>query len=259
MSPTKWFARTLTVLAILLAGPALMAACTSQASQGWRNTDRSSAGIAPPPQDAAEAIVQVYSARAYGWRGYFAVHTWIATKAQNATTYVVHDVTGWGYQAVRSRPGAPDTAWYGNQPTLLSDLRGGEAAAAIPKILKAVESYPYPTSYTAWPGPNSNTFVSWVIRQVPELKVALPNTAIGKDYLADGIVAETPSGSGYQLSLKGYVGVLASVREGVELNVLGLSIGIDPLALAIKLPGIGHVGLLDPWTNNGSDLDAALP
>lgn len=251
-SSLKWLVRALVLLAVLLSGPAFIAACSSHASQSWRDTDRSSAGIAPLPESTREAVVLVYGARAYGWRGYFAVHTWLATKAEGASHYVVHDVTGWGYQTVRSRPGEPDTAWYGNPPQLLADIRGDRAAAAIPNILAAVDAYPYPNEYTAWPGPNSNTFTAWVVRHVPELDVALPNTAIGKDYLGDGILARTPSASGYQFSLNGYFGLLASVREGLELNVLGLTIGVDPMALAVKLPGIGHVGLRDPWMDTST-------
>ena len=104
-------------------------------------------------------------------------------------------------------------------------------------------SYPYPTEYEAWPGPNSNTFVAWVIREVEGLDVALPNHAIGKDYLGDSIIAEVPGGAGYQVSLGGYFGVLAGIREGLELNLLGLSFGINPLALGVKLPGIGELAL----------------
>jgi hypothetical protein len=40
--------------------------------------------------------------------------------------------------------------------------------------------------------------------------------------------------------------VLAGVREGLELNLLGLSFGINPLALGIKLPGIGELALRNP-------------
>ncbi|MCW8868499.1 MAG: DUF3750 domain-containing protein, partial [Marinobacter sp.] len=46
--------------------------------------------------------------------------------------------------------------------------------------------------------------------------------------------------------LGGYFGVLAGVREGLELNLLGLSFGINPLALGIKLPGIGELALRNP-------------
>ena len=235
-------------LLLLLAGPMFMAACSSTKSvKNWHQTDRSSAGIAPSPDETPEAIVQVYGARAYSWRGQFAVHTWIATKAADAPYYNVHEVVGWGRDKIRSRTGKPDHAWYGNKPALLADIRGKRAAEMIPQIDQAIKDYPYPHRYQAWPGPNSNTFVAWVIRQVPDLRVALPNIAIGKDYLGEGVVASTPTGTGYQFSLWGWFGVLASVREGVELNVLGLSIGVDPMALAIKLPGVGQLGWRDPW------------
>ena len=235
------------LLMLLLAGPLFMAACSSTKSvKHWQQTDRSSAGIAPLPEEVPEAIVQVYGARAYSWRGNFAVHTWIATKTEDAPHYEVHEVVGWGHEKIRSRRGKPDHAWYGNQPQLIADIRGERAAGMIPQIKQAIADYPYPNRYQAWPGPNSNTFVAWVIRQTPGFHVALPNIAIGKDYLGDGILARTPSGTGYQFSLWGWFGVLASVREGFELNVLGLSLGVDPLALAIKLPGVGQLGLARP-------------
>jgi hypothetical protein len=31
--------------------------------------------------------------------------------------------------------------------------------------------------------------------------------------------------------------------EGLEIHLLGLTIGIDPLGLALKLPGVGRLGL----------------
>lgn len=244
----RWFLRSVAMIAVLLAGPALIAASGGlQGSDSWRTADRSSAGIAPTPEEHPQAIVQVYGARAFGWRGNFAVHTWIATKPANADSYQVHEVTGWGRRKVRSGRGEPDRAWFGNPPRLYADLRGERAEALIPGILQAIDEYPYPETYNAWPGPNSNTFVSWVIREVDGLNVALPNHAIGKDYLDDTLVTRTPAGTGYQVSLGGYLGLLASVREGIELNVLGLSIGIDPLHLGIKLPGVGQLGLRDPW------------
>ncbi|MCH7551721.1 MAG: DUF3750 domain-containing protein, partial [Proteobacteria bacterium] len=45
----------------------------------------------------------------------------------------------------------------------------------------------------------------------------------------------------YQVSLFGLVGVLAAVEEGLEINLLGLSFGIDPLDLALKLPMAGRI------------------
>ena len=48
-----------------------------------------------------------------------------------------------------------------------------------PRIETAITEYPYPNRYHVWPGPNSNTFVAFVLRKVPELRVDLPPTAIG--------------------------------------------------------------------------------
>ena len=58
----------------------------------WRTADRSSVGIAPKPDESREAIVQVYAARAFNWRGIFAVHTWIAIKHRDAETFTIHQV-----------------------------------------------------------------------------------------------------------------------------------------------------------------------
>lgn len=231
-------------LSVLLAGPLLLAACAGFQDNGsWRTADRSSAGIAPPPEQETAAVVQVYAARAFNWRGYFAVHTWISTKATGASQYYVHDVTGWRYNVVQSRPGEPDRAWFGSKPTVIADFRGEQAEEIINQLGGVIERYPYSATYKAWPGPNSNTFVAWVIRQIPEMEVALPSHAIGKDYLSDGFVARVPGGTGYQLSLGGYFGLLAGVREGLELNILGLTVGVNPLGLGIKLPGIGELAL----------------
>jgi hypothetical protein len=93
-----------------------------------------------------------------------------------------------------------------------------------------------------WPGPNSNTFTAFVLRRVPELRVDLPPTAIGKDYLGWRSVGTTPSGTGGQANLFGLAGVAAGIEEGIEVNVLGLNFGVDPKSLSIKLPILGRLG-----------------
>lgn len=54
----------------------ITAACSS--GNGWREASRESAGIAPDPTITKEAVLHVYGADAWGWRGWFAIHTWIA-------------------------------------------------------------------------------------------------------------------------------------------------------------------------------------
>ena len=153
-------------------------------AERWSEMRRGPSGQAPDPATAREPVIQVYAARALGWRGVFAVHPWIVVKPSGAETY------------------------------------------------------------RTWPGPNSNTFIAWIGHAVPELRLHLPPTAIGKDYLPHGAPAGlTPSHRGVQLSLLGLAGVLAGVDEGVEVNVLGLIFGLDVRAPALKLPVAGRVGV----------------
>lgn len=212
----------------------------------WRTASREPAGLAPDPATTPEAVVQVYSARAVSWRGWFGVHTWIAVKPSHAQQFTVHEVMGWRLRrtgtALVSRHRPADGYWYGNRPELLADVRGTGVDALIERIDAAIKEYPYPDSYHVWPGPNSNTFVAYIARRIPELRVDLPPTAIGKDYLGWRSVHRTPSGTGGQASLFGVVGVAAGVEEGLEVNLLGLNFGVDPKSLSIKLPIVGRLG-----------------
>lgn len=239
----------LAAAALVFAGPLIsLARGDVEISNSWRTASRQSAGIAPDPASAPEAIVQVFAARAFGWRGAFGVHSWIATKRAGAPHYTVYQVIGWhrfyGRPVLMVGPDVPDRYWYGSRPTVLVEARGDEAEGLIDRIEAAVADYPFADSYRLWPGPNSNSFTGFVARRVPELALELPPTAIGKDYLgAYSFFAPAPSGTGYQVSLFGLLGVLVAEREGLEVNLLGLTFGIDPLGLALKLPGLGRVGL----------------
>ena len=213
----------------------------------WRTADRSSTGIAPLPEDFKGAVIQVYAARAFGWRGILAVHTWVATKKKDASTYVVHQVLGWrkyrDQSVISSKPAIPDRNWFGNKPVLLVDIRGPDAGGLMEKVLSAIKAYPYSHDYTLWPGPNSNTFTASIGRSVPQLKLNLPPTAIGKDYLPNNRLYDSaPSGTGQQISFYGLAGIIISRAEGIEINVLGLDFGINPWKPALRLPGFGVIG-----------------
>jgi hypothetical protein len=213
-------------------------------AQYWWNASREPVGLAPDPATTPEAVVQVYGARAFSWRGHLGIHTWIAVKPTGAQAYTVYEVIGWMQR--RNLPvlviheNLPDRRWYGNLPEILAEKRGEGVDALIEKIDQAAHSYPYAKNYTMWPGPNSNTFTAWVSRAVPELGLDLPPTAIGKDYLGIRLISRAPSGSGFQFSFFGLAGVLASEIEGVEFNFLGLSFGVDSNPLALRLPLIGR-------------------
>ena len=234
----------MTLGGIVMAASAL-GSCTRP--DNWQTASREPLGIAPDPAVVREAVVQVYAARARGWRGTFGVHTWVATKPTGAANFSVYEVIGWrtlrGQPSVAVSNRAPDSRWFGAPPEILADIRGEGVDDVIQRIDAAVTTYPYNDEYVIWPGPNSNTFVAYLGRAAPELKLELPPTAIGKDYLPNGSVFEkTPSGTGYQLSFFGLFGVMAGPEEGFELNLLGLTFGVDFADPAIKLPLIGRLG-----------------
>lgn len=234
-------------LAVLLVASAAVSIGKHTVMADWRTASREPLGIAPDPAVTREAVVQVYAARAFSWRGIFGVHTWIAAKPTDAAAFTVYEIIGWrarhGGSALVITEKAPDQRWFGAEPEIIADKRGAGVDDMIRRIDTAARAYPHARTYTVWPGPNSNTFTAHVARAVPELALDLPPTAIGKDYLpGGGFAAKTPSGTGYQLSLFGLLGVMAGVEEGVEVNILGLTFGIDPKDLAVKLPLAGRLG-----------------
>lgn len=245
----RWPAWFVGILVALLTGPlAVVASGRVDLSSQWRSATRDTTGQAPDPALEPAAVVQVYGARTVRWRGAFGIHTWIAVKRAGAPEYTTYQVLGWrAYRGGRSvdvrRGTVPDAHWFGEFPDLLAERRGPGVDALIDRIETAVAAYPWADRYRVWPGPNSNTFIAHIARQVPELRLDLPSTAIGKDYLGTStFFASTPSGTGWQVSAFGLLGASLAVEEGVELNLLGLAVGIDLNDLALRLPGIGSVG-----------------
>ncbi len=226
----------------------MLSNCSSNGS--WRTASRKSANIAPKPSDLKESIIQIYGARAYSWRGYFGIHPWVSWKKKDESEYTVAQVIGW--QLRRSKTSVsvendlPDRHWYGSKPTVLQTIRGEEADKVIDHIKGLIQKYTRGGTYVVFPGPNSNTFVDYLIRNTKELTVELPPTAVGKDFLSDSILFDkSPGGYGFQFSIYGLLGLTMGVSEGIEVNILGLVFGIDFLRPALKLPLIGRLGFPD--------------
>ena len=216
----------------------------------WRTATKESAHLAPLPSIEKEAVVQVYAAKTVSWRGHFSVHSWIAVKQKNADDYTTYHVIGWrtqrGLGTIRAEKDIPDRHWFGARPEVISSYVGKKAEEMIPEIEKAVKNYPYPETYRAWPGPNSNTFISHIIRSVPGMGVELPPNAIGKDWIHNAQIAGlSESKTGVQFSLLGAFGFTLGLAEGIEANVLGLTFGVDFYRPALKLPMIGRIGMKD--------------
>lgn len=173
------------IFAVFILPALLMVCCFS--GNDWRTASRQSAGIAPDPQTTREAVLQVYGADAWSWRGLFAIHTWIAAKRTGQDYYTVYDVVGWrrhhNNSVVRITRDIPDRFWYGERPRILKEHRGKGVDKLIDDVEQAARKYPWKKTYKVFPGPNSNTFTAWIGREVPGLKLELPFSAIGSGYL----------------------------------------------------------------------------
>jgi hypothetical protein len=211
----------------------------------WSRADRSSIGVLPAPAEHAPAVVRVFAAPTVRWRGIFAVHSWIVVKPEGANAYTRYDYTAWG-DPIRVNGFAADGRWFGRRPEVVFAADGAAAAALIPRMQAAIEAYAWRNrgDYRVWPGPNSNTFVAAVLDAVPEAQATLPPNAIGKDFPHDGYwLRRTASGTGLRLSLGGYAGLTIGWVEGIEVNILGGVAGVDVRRPALKLPGIGRIGM----------------
>ena len=209
----------------------------------WRLADWGPSGVLRAADEVPEAVIHVLAARTGGAKGAVSVHSWIVYKEAGAASWTRADVVGWG-TPVRRNAYAPDARWYSNMPAIVGSVTGPAAAALLQDVEAAIAGYPWsaPGDYTIWPGPNSNTFVAHVLREVPEIGLTLPPHAVGRDFTGEGLTALRDAGGDLHLSWSGIAGFSAGPRTGLEVHLLGQVFGIDIARPALKLPGIGRVG-----------------
>jgi Protein of unknown function (DUF3750) len=168
-------------------------------------------------------------------------HPWFAVRRAGETSWRIYEVGGGGSE---EDPFHSHSA-YGS-PILHKVWRGEEAEAAAaciekvgPEVKRDIEDH-----YIFYPGPNSNTFGDRVLRKCG-LHASLPSTSVGKDWrglIGAGISSE---GTGIQLETP-LIGFKIGLKEGVEVHIIGLSVGIDLWPPAIIVPmGPGRIGFAD--------------
>jgi hypothetical protein len=133
-------------------------------------------------------VVELRAAKIPGWMGFFADHYWLlvltGVEGESHTTCDRWEVwqhangcdSSWGhlhknlldpFQGVGNGPSRSIKQWSGD-----------DAAALIKIIDSAPDEYPFNNRYGYWPGPNSNTFAQWVVRD----QIRLGIRAIGRDF-----------------------------------------------------------------------------
>lgn len=127
---------------------------------------------------------------------HFALHLWIVTVGPTGITRfeVLHskrtNVKHYGYvylnycpatRGLRRRRGSKEF-W---KSKLLGSITGDDKSLAeqmVNFIHNYSKDYPYKDTYRIFPGPNSNSYVGWILSQFPEAQINIPWNALGKNY-----------------------------------------------------------------------------
>lgn len=126
-----------------------------------------------------------------------AVHPWVVTVKNGTTTrweviykkYKNRERFGYVYKNFYSDPTKgvrkhPLSNKYWNS-SLLGLISGDEKSLAKQMfnfIEEVTPFYSHQENYKFLPGPNSNTYIAWILRKFPESKINLPWNAFGKNY-----------------------------------------------------------------------------
>ena len=179
--------------------------------------------------------------------GAIARHSWLVVRAPGESGWERWDLfeNGSGPLGLVSRRPidlAGARADMGNGASTVEWVVEGERAAGFAACLRREgPRYPSRDHYTAWPGPNSNSFVDAMLRAC-RLTRPMNGTAIGKDYRGLVGVSISRERTGAQLETPLF-GASFGLREGVEVHALALTVGVDLWPPAVLLPfGDGRFG-----------------
>jgi hypothetical protein len=135
----------------------------------------------------------------------------------------------------------PGSGVGGDPPRIEREWRGDEARALLSALARSPE-YPYRDKYLAWPGPNSNTYPAWVLREAG-VSADLDPRGIGRDYHGRVGAGRTTTRTGVGAGCA-TLGVTVGLEDGVELHFLCFTFGLDAWPPAIKTP-LGRVGFAE--------------
>jgi hypothetical protein len=117
--------------------------------------------------------------------GAFAVHYWFVVfdedgKCRRWEVWQTRNAGGFCIGHVHRDLKDPD-AGVGGGPSRVAAQWQGDEARRIAKVFEKIQDYPYCERYRYWPGPNSNTFAAWVLREAG-IEHPLQWKAFGRNY-----------------------------------------------------------------------------
>ena len=117
--------------------------------------------------------------------GLIAVHCWFVVndsgKLERWEVWQKPNVGGSSYGHVHRDLMRPDSNVGGSPTRLVHCWTGAQAEQIVVSLRNSCTEYPFRDNYCAVPGPNSNTYVAWILRQAG-VKHQLSRKAIGKNF-----------------------------------------------------------------------------
>jgi hypothetical protein len=118
--------------------------------------------------------------------GAIAEHYWFvafddAGACERWEVWQTRDAGGRSFGHLHCNFKGPDDGVGGGPARVVAHWRGDDALRILEALKSAEKTYPFRERYLPWPGPNSNTFVAWVLRRAG-IEFALSWKAIGKDF-----------------------------------------------------------------------------
>ncbi|MBC8143620.1 MAG: DUF3750 domain-containing protein [Armatimonadetes bacterium] len=145
-----------------------------------------------PPSDAfpsASPVVELWYAPLPPPLSQFAWHHWfVVREGDRADRWEVWQTRNAGGESrghVVKNLMAPDRPVGGGDSVCLFTWRGDDAESLVRALRRAWENYPFQNVYRAFPGPNSNTFVAWILRRAGlggDAALLLKRQAIGRGW-----------------------------------------------------------------------------
>jgi hypothetical protein len=186
-----------------------------------------------------ECVVQLRCATLPSLLRPLAVHYWFTAYDPGLDAWQRWEVwqsrdaggTSWGHVHLDlMRPDRP----VGGGPCRVEAEWRGEAAERLCAVLRRSPEYPARNRYRYWPGPNSNTYAAWVLREAG-LCFDFDPRAIGKDYMGIGGCRRTLDGAGIQWETP-IAGLKIERGRGIELHLLGFTLGWGAEPRCLKTP-----------------------
>ncbi len=149
---------------------------------------------------------------------------WHRIEILNPKSGIVHEKISVASAHTRKR--------WGERVRILSQSDGKTNPNFASDIRAFAEGYD-DSVYKSYPGPNSNTFMEKMIREVDGVSAILDHNAIGKE--SGFYLGKTSGGTGVKVQTP-IVGVALGLKEGVEFSALGLSAGVSVYPPSVRIP-----------------------